>query len=206
MLYIVLLLVLAALGLLITALTTANTLWAWVSVVLSVAAAGVLVADWLSHRRAARSGSSLDPPTDVDESDEDEFDEDDSSAIEDHPAPDSFVDSASQRKSRPTPPTCWWSPVCRSRSGWSMNARATTCRRAPGWADGRRFRSRSPRPVSWASPRAVVAHLTRCSPPGTGRAEGLANPSPDGRHHPDRTVLPRRSSRDPPFVWDGPIA
>ena len=55
MLYIVLALVVAALGLLIAALTTANTLWAWVSVVVSVVAAGLLVADWLSGRRKARA-------------------------------------------------------------------------------------------------------------------------------------------------------
>jgi hypothetical protein len=54
-LYIVLALVVAALGLLIAALTTANTLWAWVSVVVSVVAAGLLVADWLSGRRKARA-------------------------------------------------------------------------------------------------------------------------------------------------------
>lgn len=51
MLYIVLILVLAALGLLVTALTTANTLWAWLSVGISVVAAGLLVYDWLGNRR-----------------------------------------------------------------------------------------------------------------------------------------------------------
>lgn len=51
MLYIVLGLVLAAFGLLIAALTTANTLWAWLSVVISVAAAAALIADWLRNRR-----------------------------------------------------------------------------------------------------------------------------------------------------------
>lgn len=58
MLYIVLALVLAAFGLLIAALTTANTLWAWVSVVVSVLAAGLLITDWLSGRRAARAKAS----------------------------------------------------------------------------------------------------------------------------------------------------
>ena len=53
MLYVVLGLVLAAFGLLIAGLTTANTLWAWLSVVLSIAAAGVLVYDWLRNRREA---------------------------------------------------------------------------------------------------------------------------------------------------------
>jgi hypothetical protein len=53
-LYLVLGLVLAAFGLLITALTTANTLFAWLSVTVSVVAAGLLVYDWLSGRRRAR--------------------------------------------------------------------------------------------------------------------------------------------------------
>lgn len=51
MLVLVLLLVVAALGLLIAALTTANTLWAWLSVVISVVAAGLLVMDWVRNRR-----------------------------------------------------------------------------------------------------------------------------------------------------------
>jgi hypothetical protein len=51
-LYIVLALVLAAFGLLIGALTTANTLWAWISVVVSVVAAALLIMDWIKGRRA----------------------------------------------------------------------------------------------------------------------------------------------------------
>jgi len=62
-LYIVLVLVLAALGLLVTALITASSLWAWVSIGLSVLAGLLLVADWLRRRRRAaapaRSSSSL---------------------------------------------------------------------------------------------------------------------------------------------------
>lgn len=61
MLYLVLALVLAAFGLLIAALTTANTLWAWVSVVLSVVAAALLITDWLSGRRRARAEGSAKP-------------------------------------------------------------------------------------------------------------------------------------------------
>ncbi|TDV46295.1 hypothetical protein [Actinophytocola oryzae] len=57
MLYIVLALVLAAFGLLIGALTTANTLWAWISVVVSVVAATLLVMDWLKGRRAKAAGT-----------------------------------------------------------------------------------------------------------------------------------------------------
>lgn len=53
MLYIVLVLVLAALGLLVTALITASSLWAWVSIGLSVLAGLMLVADWVRRRRRA---------------------------------------------------------------------------------------------------------------------------------------------------------
>ncbi|MGW5050111.1 hypothetical protein [Actinokineospora sp. NPDC004072] len=51
MLYIVLVLVLAALGLLVAALTTASTLWAWLSIGISLAGAAILVVDWLGNRR-----------------------------------------------------------------------------------------------------------------------------------------------------------
>lgn len=62
MLYLVLGLVLAAFGLLITALTTANTVFAWVSVLVSVIAAGLLVLDWLrGRRRAADAASEAEP-------------------------------------------------------------------------------------------------------------------------------------------------
>ncbi|VVJ21027.1 FIG035962: transmembrane protein [Amycolatopsis camponoti] len=59
MLYIVLVLVLAALGLLVTALITASSLWAWVSIGLSVLAGLLLVADWLRRRR--RSAAPAEP-------------------------------------------------------------------------------------------------------------------------------------------------
>jgi len=60
-LYIVLALVVAAFGLLVAALTTANTLWAWASVLLSVVAAVLLVTDWLRSWRAkaARAASGV---------------------------------------------------------------------------------------------------------------------------------------------------
>lgn len=51
MLYIVLVLVLAALGLLVAALITANSLWAWISIGLSVVAGLLLVFDWLRRRK-----------------------------------------------------------------------------------------------------------------------------------------------------------
>ncbi|WP_410640233.1 hypothetical protein [Amycolatopsis sp. lyj-346] len=62
MLYIVLVLVLAALGLLVTALITASSLWAWVSIGLSVLAGLLLLADWLRRRR--RSAAAPEAPAD----------------------------------------------------------------------------------------------------------------------------------------------
>ncbi|MEQ0561158.1 hypothetical protein ABJI51_18895 [Amycolatopsis sp. NEAU-NG30] len=75
MLYIVLVLVLAALGLLVTALITASSLWAWVSIGLSVLAGLILVADWLRRRRRAaepaaepaESAESAETPADVEQ-------------------------------------------------------------------------------------------------------------------------------------------
>ncbi|MGX7829423.1 hypothetical protein ACTG9Q_30475 [Actinokineospora sp. 24-640] len=55
MLYIVLILVLAALGLLVAALSTASTLWAWLSIVVSLAGATILFLDWLGNRRVSAS-------------------------------------------------------------------------------------------------------------------------------------------------------
>lgn len=88
MLSLVLLLVLAAFGLLIAALTTANTLWAWLSVVVSVVAAALLVSDWLRGRRRVMTGGR--PPVasaadtaepDDDESDFDTFDTEDRTPV-----------------------------------------------------------------------------------------------------------------------------
>lgn len=65
MLYIVLVLVLAALGLLVSALITASSLWAWVSIGLSVLAGVILVVDWLRRRRrsvAPASAAAAEPP------------------------------------------------------------------------------------------------------------------------------------------------
>lgn len=53
MLYLVLLLVLGSLGLLLTALRTHDTLWAWASVGVSVVAAVLLLFDWAGRRLAA---------------------------------------------------------------------------------------------------------------------------------------------------------
>ena len=57
MLYLVLILVITAFGLLIAALTTAHTVWAWISVAISVFAAGLLVFDWLRGRRRVAATS-----------------------------------------------------------------------------------------------------------------------------------------------------
>jgi hypothetical protein len=67
-LYIVLVLVLAALGLLVAALITANSLWAWVSIGVSILAGVILVVDWLRRRskRSAGATSSKQPSEDVD--------------------------------------------------------------------------------------------------------------------------------------------
>jgi glucose/arabinose dehydrogenase len=62
-LYIVLVLVLAALGLLVSALITASSLWAWVSIGLSVLAGLILVADWLRRRRRAAAPAEPEKPT-----------------------------------------------------------------------------------------------------------------------------------------------
>jgi hypothetical protein len=56
-LYIVLLLVLAALGLLVPALTTSQHFWAWLSVGASGAAAFVLVLDWWLRRRSSHEAA-----------------------------------------------------------------------------------------------------------------------------------------------------
>lgn len=75
MLYIVLVLVLAALGLLVTALLTANTVWAWVSVVLSVLAGLILLVDWLRRRRKKSEAEAPAEPAESSDSDPADKDE-----------------------------------------------------------------------------------------------------------------------------------
>ncbi|UUV30635.1 hypothetical protein NQK81_38700 [Amycolatopsis roodepoortensis] len=71
MLYIVLVLVLAALGLLVAALITANSLWAWISIGVSVVAGLLLLFDLL-RRRKKRAAPVEEDTSSSDESDEDE--------------------------------------------------------------------------------------------------------------------------------------
>lgn len=74
MLYIVLVLVLAALGLLVAALITANSLWAWISIGVSVVAGLLLLFDLL-RRRKKRAAPAEEAPEDTSSSDESEEDE-----------------------------------------------------------------------------------------------------------------------------------
>lgn len=70
MLYIVLILVLGALGLVVAALITADSLWAWVSLGVSVLAAILLVIDWW-RRRSAGDGPARDTQAESDTADSD---------------------------------------------------------------------------------------------------------------------------------------
>ena len=70
MLVFALLLVLAALGLLIVALTTSAMFWAWISVVASVAACVLLIVDWWQRKHAPEAepapATPIDEPVDAD--------------------------------------------------------------------------------------------------------------------------------------------
>ncbi|GEL20947.1 hypothetical protein [Pseudonocardia asaccharolytica] len=57
MLLLVLILVMIAFGLLVVALLSGSVLWAWVSVAVSVGAAGVLLVDWMQRRAAVKAGA-----------------------------------------------------------------------------------------------------------------------------------------------------
>lgn len=83
MLYLVLILVIVAFALLIAALTTANTIWAWVSVAISVVAAGLLIFDWLRGRRRVATASAPRPLEDAEGVEEPE----DESAEPEEPLP-----------------------------------------------------------------------------------------------------------------------
>jgi len=83
MLWVVLLLVLVSFGLLVAALATTNTAWAWGSVGASGVAGGLLVADWLGRRGTeAEAGERAEP--------EDEYAEDDGEAADYEAAEDNY--------------------------------------------------------------------------------------------------------------------
>ena len=65
MLYIVLILVLGALGLVVAALITAEALWAWISLGVSVVAGILLLIDWWRRRRALRAADSAEDTADA---------------------------------------------------------------------------------------------------------------------------------------------
>ncbi|MFJ8911787.1 hypothetical protein [Amycolatopsis sp. NPDC102389] len=71
MLFIVLVLVLAALGLLVAALITANSLWAWISIGLSVVAGLLLLFDLLRRRKKREAEAPAEEAAD-DSADDDE--------------------------------------------------------------------------------------------------------------------------------------
>ncbi|GAA2984549.1 hypothetical protein [Actinokineospora diospyrosa] len=95
MLFIVLALVLGAFGLLVAALTTANTVWAWISVVISVVAAAILLVDWLGARRN-RAPATTAPPGPLGAPDIERIDP--AVPVEPHTfsAPPSFADQRTQ--------------------------------------------------------------------------------------------------------------
>ncbi|MFC5993358.1 hypothetical protein ACFQE5_03915 [Pseudonocardia hispaniensis] len=62
MLLLVLILVMIAFGLLVVALLSGSVLWAWVSVAVSVGAAGVLLVDWMQRRAAVKAGAEIGRP------------------------------------------------------------------------------------------------------------------------------------------------
>ncbi|RZQ63212.1 hypothetical protein [Amycolatopsis suaedae] len=70
MLYIVLLLLLVALGLLVTALITANSLWAWISIGLSVVAGVALLVE--NYRRRKRRAAAAEEPEKAEKAVEDD--------------------------------------------------------------------------------------------------------------------------------------
>jgi len=64
---VVLILVLAALGLLVTALATGSSLWAWLSIAASLLAAAALFLDWLRRRKRQRKDAAVEAADETDE-------------------------------------------------------------------------------------------------------------------------------------------
>ncbi|QFU87983.1 hypothetical protein [Amycolatopsis sp. YIM 10] len=83
MLYVVLVLVLVAAGLVVAGLITANTLWAWVSVGVSVVAGIVMLAEWLRRRKRAAAAAAEPAPASAEEKAKPDADSDsDADAVE----------------------------------------------------------------------------------------------------------------------------
>ncbi|OXM71871.1 MULTISPECIES: hypothetical protein [Amycolatopsis] len=98
MLFIVLILVLAALGLLIAALVTANSLWAWISIGLSVAAGLLLVADFVRRRVARRRAAAAL----VAEPDEEPAAESSAAAVDEEPSAAEVAEDAEKPAGEPS--------------------------------------------------------------------------------------------------------
>lgn len=102
MLYIVLVLVLGALALVITALVTANSLWAWLSIGASGVAGLLLIVEWW-RRRSANGTHAADgsDPGASEPSDRDESESSDAETEQDEKGPDETV-SEQEDADRPT--------------------------------------------------------------------------------------------------------
>ncbi|MGC7100495.1 hypothetical protein ACPZ19_37935 [Amycolatopsis lurida] len=99
MLYVVLVLVLVAAGLVVAGLITANTLWAWVSVGVSVVAGIVMLAEWLRRRKQAAAAAAEPASSSAEEEPKPEPDADaDSDAVEGEVAGELPLDEEPEEK------------------------------------------------------------------------------------------------------------
>lgn len=102
MLSVVLILVLAALGLLVTALATGSSLWAWLSIAASLLAAVALFLDWLRRRKRQRKDAAAEADDETAEvaadTDEEPADEDAAGADE----PDTETEDEEEAEDEPT--------------------------------------------------------------------------------------------------------
>ena len=113
MLSVVLILVLAALGLLVTALATGSSLWAWLSIAASLLAAAALFLDWLRRRKRQRKDAAAEAADETAEvavslSDTDEEPADEDAAGADEPdtesaAEDTETAAADETEAEPEP-------------------------------------------------------------------------------------------------------
>jgi len=110
---VVLILVLAALGLLVTALATGSSLWAWLSIAASLLAAAALFLDWLRRRKRQRKDAAAEAADETAEvavslSDTDEEPADEDAAGADEPdtesaAEDTETAAADETEAEPEP-------------------------------------------------------------------------------------------------------